>query len=212
MVSGVLGAASQFNIRRILSFHIISQIGYMILGLAIYTPLAIAAAVFYIFHHIIVKTNLFLISGIVRHIHGGEQLKDLGGLYRQYPLLALLFLIPALSLGGVPPLSGFFAKFMVIKAAIFSEDYLMVFVALIVGVLTLYSMTKIWSEAFWKKEKTPLQSHPIIPTSMLIPVILMALATIGIGLFAGTLVQLSEIAAEQLMNPSSYIEAVIWEK
>jgi multicomponent Na+:H+ antiporter subunit D len=212
MVSGVLGAASQFNFRRILSFHIISQIGYMILGLAIYTPLAIAGAVFYIFHHIIVKTNLFLISGIVRHIHGGEQLKDLGGLYRQYPLLALLFLIPALSLGGIPPLSGFFAKFMVIKAAVFSEDYLMVFVALIVGILTLYSMTKIWSEAFWKKEKTPLQSHPVIPSSMLIPVILMALATIGIGLFAGTLIQLSEIAAEQLMKPSNYIEAVIWEK
>ena len=212
MVSGVLGAASQFNFRRILSFHIISQIGYMILGLAIYTPLAIAGTVFYIFHHIIVKTNLFLVSGIVRHIQGSEQLKDLGGLYRQYPLLALLFLIPAFSLGGIPPLSGFFAKFIVIKSAMFSEDYLMVLIALIVGVLTLYSMTKIWSEVFWKKEKSPLLSRPLIPFSMWIPVILMALATIGIGLFAGTLVQLSEIAAEQLMNPSHYIEAVLWEK
>jgi multicomponent Na+:H+ antiporter subunit D len=211
MISGVFGAASQFHFRRILSFHIISQIGYMILGLAIYTPLALAGTVFYIFHHIIVKTNLFLISGIVRRLQGSEQLKQLGGLYKQYPFLAILFLIPALSLGGIPPLSGFFAKFIVIKAALLSEQYLLVIAALLTGILTLYSMTKIWSEVFWKKEKPPLKSHPPIPVNLFIPVLVMALATIGIGLFADVLFRLSEIAANQLMDPSSYIKAVLWE-
>jgi multicomponent Na+:H+ antiporter subunit D len=212
MVSGVLGAASQFNFRRILSFHIISQIGYMLLGLAIYTPLALAASVFYLFHHIIVKTNLFLISGITYHLQGSDQLKDLGGLYRHYPFLAMLFLIPALSLGGIPPLSGFFAKFMVIKAALISEEYFLVITALIVGVLTLYSMTKIWAEAFWKTKKISFINRPSIPITMLIPVIVMAAATIGIGIYAEILLRLSDIAAEQLMNPSHYIQAVLWGK
>ena len=212
MVSGVLGAASQFNFRRILSFHIISQIGYMILGLALYTPLALAGTVFYIFHHIIVKTNLFLISGIVRRLQGSEELKELGGLYHRQPFLAILFLIPALSLGGIPPLSGFFAKFIVIKAALINEQYILVLVALVVGILTLYSMTKIWSEAFWKKAKISAIKRTEIPSSLLIPVVLMALATIGIGLFADVLFRMSEIAGDQLMDPSYYIQAVIWDK
>jgi multicomponent Na+:H+ antiporter subunit D len=212
MLSGVFGAASQYNFRRILSFHIISQIGYMILGLAIYTPLALAGTVFYIFHHIIVKTNLFLISGIVRRLLGSEQLKELGGLYTRHPFLAILFLIPALSLGGIPPLSGFFAKFIVIKAALISEQYVLVIAALLTGLLTLFSMTKIWSEVFWKKERIPVPSRSAISFTFFMPVIVMALATIGIGLFAGILFQMCEIAAAQLMDSSSYIQAVLWEK
>lgn len=110
MLTGVLGAAAQFEFRRILSFHIVSQIGYMLLGLALFTPpLALIGGVFYIMHHIIVKTNLFLVSGITYRLLGSYDLKDLGGVYRQRPYLALLFLIPALSLAGIPPLSGFFS-------------------------------------------------------------------------------------------------------
>jgi multicomponent Na+:H+ antiporter subunit D len=210
MVSGVLGAASQFDFRRILSFHIISQIGYMILGLAFFTPIALAAAVFYLFHHIIVKTNLFLISGIAARIHGSYQLKKMGGLYRNYPLLAILFLIPALSLGGIPPLSGFFAKFIVIKAGLLSYEYFMVFIALLVGVLTIYSMTKIWSEAFWSDGSGSSSSKPVIPITSIIPVIIMAIATILIGIFAEPLINLSQMAAQQLIDPTGYIEAVLW--
>ncbi len=208
MISGVLGAASQFDFRRILSFHIISQIGYMIFGLAMFTPLAITATVFYLIHHIIVKTNLFLISGIAAHIQGSYQLKKLGGLYKNYPLLALLFLIPALSLAGIPPLSGFFAKFIIIKAGLSSQDYLIVFFALAVGMLTIYSMTKIWTEAFWKPEPVPSQVKKI-PFMMLMPVIIMALATVLIGIFADTLIHMSHIAAEQLSDPDQYIRVVL---
>src|SRR5690554_5091965 len=151
MLTGVLGAAAQFEFRRILSFHIVSQIGYMLLGLALFTPLALIGGVFYIMHHIIVKTNLFLVSGITYRLLGSYELKDLGGVYRQRPYLALLFLIPALSLAGIPPLSGFFAKFVVVRATLESSEYLVAAVALLVGLLTLYSMIKIWAEVFWKK-------------------------------------------------------------
>ena len=123
MVTGVLGAAAHNEIRRILSFHIVSQIGYMILGLALYTPLALVGAVFYVVHHIIVKANLFFAAGAAERLAGSSDLKTLGGLYREQPLLAALFFVPAFSLAGFPPLSGFWAKLFVIKASVASQQY-----------------------------------------------------------------------------------------
>ncbi|MFH7586530.1 Na+/H+ antiporter subunit D [Oceanimonas smirnovii] len=213
MVTGVLGAAAQFEVRRILSFHIISQIGYMLVGLALFTPLAIAGGVFYIFHHIIVKTNLFLISGIMYRYHGSYDLAHLGGLYRSAPWLAALFLVPAMSLAGLPPLSGFFAKFTVIKAGVIEGHWLMVTMALIVGLLTLYSMIKIWAEAFWKKlpdDAKPLRGEGDPHLYVLyMPVVVLALMTLTIGFGAEWFVQLAMDTAEQLTSPAVYINAVL---
>ena len=123
MVTGVLGAAAQIDFRKILSFHIVSQIGYMILGLALFTPLAIVGAVFYLVHHIIVKANLFLVAGVAQRLTGGRPTcRAIGGLYKSAPLLAVLFLIPAFSLAGFPPLSGFWAKYLLVKASLEVED------------------------------------------------------------------------------------------
>ncbi|MCC4263382.1 Na+/H+ antiporter subunit D [Oceanimonas baumannii] len=213
MVTGVLGAAAQFEVRRILSFHIISQIGYMLVGLALFTPLAIAGGVFYIFHHIIVKTNLFLISGVMYRYHGSYDLAHLGGLYRSAPWLAALFMIPAMSLAGLPPLSGFFAKFTVIKAGVIEGHWLMVAMALIVGLLTLYSMIKIWAEAFWKKlpdDAKPLRGEGDPHLYVLYaPIAVLALMTLAIGFGAEWFVQLAMATAEQLLSPEGYIEAVL---
>lgn len=108
MLTGVLGAAAQNEWRRILSFHIVSQIGYMVMGLALGTRLGLVGAVFYLVHHIVVKANLFLIAGVARHLVGSMELKRSGGLYVAAPWLAILFFIPAFSLAGFPrsPASG----------------------------------------------------------------------------------------------------------
>src|SRR5690606_7484723 len=140
MLTGVLGAAAQSDFRKILSFHIISQIGYMVLGLALMTPLALMGAVFYLVHHIIVKANLFLIAGISQRLTGSSDLYRIGGLYRSAPLLAVLFLVPAFSLAGFPPLSGFWAKFVLVKAALEPGMWLVAFIALLTGLLTIFSM------------------------------------------------------------------------
>jgi multicomponent Na+:H+ antiporter subunit D len=209
MVSGVLGAIAQNDVRRILSFHIISQIGYMIMGLALMTPLALAGAVFYLIHHIVVKTNLFLIAGIIAH-HGDNtfDLKKLGGLYRHRPMLAILFLIPAMSLAGFPPLSGFFSKFILVRAGIEQESWLIVVTALAVGVLTLVSMSKIWNQAFWQPRKAE-QGEGKTPFVMILPVAVLATMTVAIGFGIGPLFEISKATAEQLLNPSLYIEAVL---
>jgi multicomponent Na+:H+ antiporter subunit D len=211
MITGVLGAAAQVEIRRVLSFHIISQIGYMTLGLGIFTTAAVGASVFYIVHHIIVKTNLFLIAGAIRYTRGTNELKQLGNLYRDYPWLAVLFLIPALSLGGIPPLSGFFAKFALVRAGLDASHWIAIAAALAVGLLTLFSMTKIWAEAFWKAApvEAPPHPHKAVPLLMLIPICSMALVTVLIGLFPSVLFDFSNAAAAQIMNPQLYIDAVL---
>jgi multicomponent Na+:H+ antiporter subunit D len=210
MVTGVLGAVAQNEIRRLLSFHIISQIGYMVMGLAILTPLAIAGAIFYIVHHIIVKTNLFLIAGVVQRISGDSDLRNLGGLYRTRPALALVFLVPALSLAGMPPLSGFFAKLTLVRAAVEASHPTLLVVALAVGLLTLFSMMKIWNEAFWKIPKVAEREHdPTSPPWVAIGGL--AAITVAIGLFPGPLFEIATEASRQLMNPSEYVVAVMGE-
>jgi multicomponent Na+:H+ antiporter subunit D len=215
MLIGVLGAAAQKEFRKILSFHIISQIGYMILGLALFTPLAIAGSVFYIVHHIIVKTNLFLVSGVVKKLKKSYDLNKLGGVYKAYPLLSFLFLIPAFSLAGIPPLSGFWAKLTLILAGLEVNEFLIVGVALFVGLLTLFSMSKIWNEVFWKKE--PSEESDEVHQKLfgyqnkflIIPIIFLASLTVLIGLYAEPLFNLSMRTALQLLNPDEYIRAVL---
>lgn len=217
MLSGVLGAASKMDMRRILSFHIISQIGYMVLGLALFTPLAIAGAIFYIIHNILAKTNLFLITGVVEKIKGSSSLKDVSGLYHGFPILSILFLIVALSLAGLPPFSGFWAKFILIKAGFEAQEYFAIVIALITGLLTLFSMMKIWVNSFWGKrhkqqEQNLIQNENSLfknHLSLLLPVCMMALLTLFIGLFSMPLMKFATIAAEQLMNPEGYIKAVL---
>ncbi len=218
MVTGVLGAAAQNEVRRILSFHIVSQIGYMIMGLALFTPLALVGSVFYIVHHIIVKTNLFLIGGIVRRLSGSFELSALGGLYRSHPFVAMLFLVPAFSLAGFPPLSGFWAKLILIKAGLDIQQYLIVAVALAVGLLTLFSMTKIWAEVFWK----PLPPERVGDAAraegvmgrtslavLLVPSIALALMTLVIGFHPEPFFAVAQRSAAQLLDPGAYIRAVL---
>ena len=216
MITGVLGAAAQSEFRRILSFHIISQIGYMIMGLAIFTPLAVAGTIFYLVHHIIVKTNLFLIAGIVNRLQGSYELSRLGGLYREKLWLATLFLIPALSLAGLPPLSGFWAKLILVRAGLEAEHYLLIATALAVSLLTLFSMTKIWNEAFWKSAVNSAgQSSAVASTAglrwMVAPTVVLAACTLAIGFSAEPLLALASVAAEQLVDPTQYLDAVLGE-
>ena len=209
MFIGVLGAMSQNDFRRILSFHIVSQIGYMLMGLGLFTPLALAGSVFYIVHHILVKTNLFLVSGVVERLGHTAILKKLGGLYRSQPVLAILFLIPAMSLAGIPPLSGFFAKFNLIKAGLIESQYLVVAVALLVSLFTLYSMIKIWNEAFWKLNPQKIDNSQVkLSKSMVLPIGFLAILTLFVGFAIGPVFTIALRAGVQLANPAQYIAAV----
>jgi multicomponent Na+:H+ antiporter subunit D len=213
MLSGVLAAASHYEMRRILSVHIVSQIGYIVMGLGLFTELALTGAVIYLIHIIVVKTGLFLVSGAVNRLKGSYDLHRLGGLYRERPGLSILFLLPAMSLSGVPPLSGFFAKLTLIMAGLQQGAWIIVAVALIVSLLTLYSMTKIWAYVFWKPAPEALPDlEPMPParwTAFLMPMVLLSVVTVAVGVFAGPVFDYAQAAAAQLMHPEMYIDAVL---
>jgi multicomponent Na+:H+ antiporter subunit D len=186
------------------------------MGLALFTPLALVGAVFYIVHHIIVKANLFLVAGVAQRIAGSTDLDQIGGLYRYAPFLGLLFLIPAFSLAGFPPLSGFWAKYVLVKASLDAEAYWIAAVALVVGLLTIYSMTKIWGYAFWKPH--PAGVEPRLSrleakdrAALLTPIAALAVLTCIIGFFPEPFVQFAERSAAQLLDPSDYVAAVLGE-
>lgn len=213
MVSGVLAAAAQYEMRKILAVHIVSQIGYIVMGLGLFTPLALAGTVVYLVHVIIVKTNLFLLAGAIKRIKGTNDLHALGGLYKEKPGLSILFILSAMSLAGVPPLSGFFAKLTLIIAGLRQEAWGIVAVALGVSLLTLYSMTKIWTYVFWKPAPEALPDLDPMPPGkwfvFLLPMIVFTAITIGIGVYAGPIFNYALVAGEQLMNSSGYINAVL---
>jgi multicomponent Na+:H+ antiporter subunit D len=182
----------------------------MIVGLGFFTRAAIAATVFYIVHHILVKANLFLIGGVIGRKTGTQALAKTGGLYKKSPWLAILFLIPAMSLGGIPPLSGFFAKFALVREGIAIGQGWVIAAALAVGLLTLYSMIKIWNEAFWKDAPAgECLPHRTVPLMMTLPCVGLAACTVMFGIFPGFLLDVADRAAGQLVNPAAYIEAVL---
>ncbi|OEF96324.1 Na+/H+ antiporter subunit D [Desulfuribacillus alkaliarsenatis] len=210
MFFGVLGAVASFDFKRILSYHIISQIGYMIMGLGIYTPLALAGAIYYIAHHIIVKTALFLTCGATQYVTGQTELKKMGGVMKTHPWLSWVFFIAAISLAGIPPLSGFFSKFALILAGFQEERYFIVAVSLIVGLLTLFSMMKIFTYVFWGEQKMDdTEARKISTRKVLLPIIPLIFLTIVLGLAAEPIFQYSLAAANQILDPSNYIESVL---
>jgi len=196
MLVGVLGAAFHWDIRRILTFHIISQIGYMLLAIALDSREGKAATTFYIVHHIIVKANLFLIAALMFRLTGSFDLRQSGGLWKTHPWLGLLFLVPALSLVGIPPLSGFWAKFMVVRESFASAHYLWGAMALVVGFLTLYSMMKVWMEGFWKPapEGRAVATAPLPRTAVAVVAVLAGL-TLLIGFAPDGLNAIAQAAA-----------------
>jgi multicomponent Na+:H+ antiporter subunit D len=209
MLVGVLGAASSSSWRHILSYHIVSQVGYMTLAVSMGTLGAMTATIFYLAHHMVVKTSLFLVAGLIERRYGLDQLK---ALHRKEPLVMLFFAIPALSLAGIPPLSGFWAKLLVLREALLLEWWISALFVLGVGLLTLFSMSKIWSEVFQKSADVA-STPALAPNSriwlMKLPLALFCIWILLLGLYPTPLLELSSTAAKQLMDNAQNISHVL---
>jgi multicomponent Na+:H+ antiporter subunit D len=213
MLVGVAGALAQDDMKRILSFHIVSQIGYMMMGLGLFSVAGVAGAVIFIVHQIPVKTVLFLAGAMVESDRGTSALGRVGGLIASRPWLATLFALPALSLAGLPPFSGFVAKLALVDAGIASTSTLIVIVALVGSALTLLSMVKIWSGVFWG---TPPDTASVDTgvtrrgwMTMSSATTVMTAMTLAIAAFAGPIWNMSERAAGELLDGEPYIASVL---
>lgn len=209
MLFGVLGAVSRMGIREILAVHVLSQVGFMILAIGFFTPFAFAAAIFYMIHNIIVKSALFLIgSGVMLHQHT-DHLGRTGGLWRSRPWLGIAFLILALSLAGLPPLSGFWAKLWILLEGLSEGHYILVAVSLVTSILTLASMVKIWFGAFWQPLPAGAVDQPEKTSLLWTALTLMIIISLGVSAGVEPLWEASRAAAAELLDPSLYIEAIL---
>jgi multicomponent Na+:H+ antiporter subunit D len=213
MIVGILGALAQTELRRILSFLIVSHIGFAVMGLGLYTPAGLAGAVLYIVEDMVVLTALFLASGIIAQATPDDNIQDLGGLYKSAPLFAALFLLPALSLAGVPPLSGFFAKLALLQASLAIGQYGIVAAALITSLLTLLAVSRLWSEIFWKPypRRRPLALPRFSARNAMLwaPLAALAATVVLLGVAIGPAFRLASEAGQQLFDPSAYLLAVL---
>ncbi|MGY1679605.1 Na+/H+ antiporter subunit D [Geodermatophilus sp. SYSU D01176] len=153
MLVGILGAVAQADLRRMLSFTLVSHIGYMVFGIALGTAAGLAGAVFYVAHHIAIQTTLFLVAGLVERQGGTTAVDKLGGLARRSPLLAVLFFVPAMNLAGIPPLSGFIGKLGLLQAGVADGSagaLTLVAGGVVTSLLTLLAVARVWTRAFWR--------------------------------------------------------------
>ncbi len=210
----LLGAAflalGQTDLKRLLAYTTVSALGMLVFLLGLGTPLALKTAALFLVTHALYKGALFLTAGSVDHGAGTRELPRLGELGRAMPFTAAAGGLAALSMAGLPPLSGFFAKLALILAGFELHSYIIVAVGLGVSLLTLYSMTKVWNEVFWKerKETGAATLRPVSPWMWAATLGLVAVS-LAAGLLAGPLLDLSAQAAAQLADPSLYIQAVL---
>ncbi|MFC6999706.1 proton-conducting transporter transmembrane domain-containing protein [Rufibacter roseus] len=218
ILSGGAGALLQNNIRRVFSYLIICHIGYMIAGLGLYTEVALVGAIFYLIHDIVVKTNLFLISGLIYKIKGSYNMKLLGGIYSSFPLLALMFAISFFSLIGIPPLSGFWAKLFLIEGSLDTGQYMVIAFITLGSFITLFVMAKMWLEIVWKKEgalpdKQSSTAYLAMPYAkrfaLVFPIVLLSGALLFIGFGAEFILAVAKQIAAELKDPSAYLGAVL---
>jgi multicomponent Na+:H+ antiporter subunit D len=185
------------------------------MGLGFFTLAGIAAVIYSLIHHIIVKTTLFLIGGLIEHAGNSTRLSRIGGMVRTAPFLAAMFLVSALSLAGIPPLSGFVSKFGLVQAGIAGGHYEIVAVSLVVSLLTLFAMTRIWMGVFWsppEKEAPAVTASPGRsggPLLMAAPTALLVAGSLAVAAAAGPVYGLSERAARDLLDRDAYIEEVL---
>lgn len=209
MVVAVLAAIAQVDLRRMMSYHIACQVAYMVLGLALATELGIGAAIFYMIHSMLVQTGLFLGAGAMARVGGSFDLRRLGGLARRHPAIAGAFATLALSISGIPPFSGFWAKFLVVDAALRANAPWLALVAIVVGFLTLHSMATLWAQAFWRPTPDSLKKLRGVPPAMITAVALLAACTLGIGLAVEPVSSFARAAATQMLMDVGGFAAVV---
>ncbi|WP_419762846.1 Na+/H+ antiporter subunit D [Corynebacterium riegelii] len=236
MIVGIMGALAQNDIKRLLSFTLVSHIGYMIFGIALTSVQGLSGAIFYAIHHILVQTSLFLVVGLIERQAGSAQLRRLGSLIYTSPLVAILYFIPALNLGGIPPLSGYLGKVMLIQAGAQQGTWLawvLIAGAVVTSLLTLYAMILVWSKAFLRDRSDAPEGEVAlarpsnladrystttmaeredpgrVPVGMMASTALLVAASLSITVLAGPISDVTDRAAQSAQDQSIYRDAVL---
>ncbi len=236
MLVGILGAIAQSDIKRLLSFTLVSHIGYMVFGIALASSLGMSGAIYYVAHHIVVQTTLFLVVGLIERQAGASTMQRLGGLAAASPVLAFVFVVPALNLGGIPPFSGFIGKVALLEAGAQNGSVLawtLVGGGVLTSLLTLYVVARVWTKAFWRSRADAPEGHLAtaapaalvddaediafadrdnvgrMPIGMLAPTGALIAVGLSLTVLAGPVFAYSQRTADQVIDRDRYISAVL---
>lgn len=231
MIVGILGALAQADIKRMLSFTLISHIGYLVFGLALSSIVGMSATIYYVAHHITIQTTLFLVTGLIERRSGSSNVDRLGGLAKISPVLAILFFIPAMNLAGIPPFSGFVGKLGMMQGGIAENTWItwtLVIASVVTSLLTLMAVARIWARGFWRKgedaeepdklllSKTLAHARAankrLLPMNMVAPTAALVAMSVAFTVFAGPLMQFSRAAAYDMYERTPYLDAVLGEE
>lgn len=209
MILGAMGAVSHWGIRKILAYNIIVSVGFVIFAVGISSEQALSGALYYLIHDMLAKALIFILGGTIISMAGTDRLLDIKGLIRYRPALGWLFLLGVLAVAGIPPLSGFVGKVMILQAGVEHGSYAVSVIGLLTSLLVLYSLMKVFIQSFWGE--TFIGEGEALSTGReaLLPATILAILLIGLGLGAQWVLELIGNATDIMVQPALYIDAVL---
>ncbi|MBD2871785.1 Na+/H+ antiporter subunit D [Paenibacillus arenilitoris] len=213
MVLGALGAIAYADVQRILNYNVVISVGFLAFGLAAGSKDSLDGAVFYLLHDMLAKALLFLLGGMIVHLAGTNKLKEMGGLIKRYPAVGWMFFAAALAVAGIPPLSGFAGKLLLIRGGLQEREYELAAISLASSLIVLYSLIRLFMHAFWGDEKARPGREPVpaLSIGMLASTACLTVLVIAVGLGSEWVYRFVAEAGDTLMNPAAYIDAVLKE-
>ncbi|CAM4216463.1 Na+/H+ antiporter subunit D [Paenibacillus alkaliterrae] len=211
MILGAFGAIAYSDVQRIMNYNVVITVGFIAFGLAVASKETLDGVVFYLLHDMVAKALLFLLGGMIVHLSGTSKLKEMGGMIKRYPAVGWMFFIASLAIAGIPPLSGFAGKLLLIQGGLQEQYYWLTGVSLASSFIVLYSLIRLFMNAFWGEEKQLASSPAAVPKSMVWSVAGLFIIVIMMGFGSEWVYRLASEAGNTLMNPALYIDAVLKE-
>lgn len=209
MILGALGAIAYQDIKKILTYNVVVGVGFIMAGLASFTIYGVTGSIYYLIHDIIIKALIFLLGGTIILLIGTSKLNEISGLIRNHPYLGWMFFIAALSLAGIPPLSGFLGKVFITRGTFEANYFWLGAIGLITSLMVLYSVMKIFMNVFWGETNVSKEMEKGSTKGLMVPIGCLTATTVALGIGAEAVQIYVRLAAEGLMNPNLYIEAVL---
>lgn len=211
IIVGCIGAIAYRDVKMIIIYNIMIAVGVILYGVAVMTPDGLEGAVFYLLNDMVIKAALFMLVGIMMAIVGSSHLKDMGGLIQKYPWVGWTYFVAALSLAGIPPLSGFVGKLLIVRGGFTAGDFIGPLLILLSSLVVLYSALKIFINGFWGTPKEYHGAKKHLAFRLWIPAAALMVIAVAYGVGAEAVRPFITQAVEPLVNPAIYIEAVLKE-
>ena len=209
LIGGSIGALSSRDIRQIIAYNVVIAVGFILVGLAAGNEVALQGSIYYVLHDMVAKAMLFLAGGLMISLTGKAKIGELSGLIRNYPTLGWLFFIVMLSLTGIPPFSGFIGKVLLGEGLIEAETYVLLTLAFLSSLFVLYSLLRIFLNCFMGEAIIGSEEQVVLKKRTLLPIVMLGVLTLAIGIGADAIAPFVNDAASTLVNPQTYIEAVL---